>query len=241
MRISGFSSHFSAIAVLLHPATNVLKIQQSLGKERKTQNSLLVNKGKVNKAYCKIQRLGVFWPVSLEDLLFLSPKKDTWIWKGHSLFLRGGTNRVFGKLCFCALPRRGRFDENGKNDEFDSTHWKQGLRSDPRKRRRWRKWRVSLRQRHVLEAGFVLPWFLKCQMLEKTLSELVVKKRRCEGNVKSSGSFFHAQPPSLLILPSEPGSERKSLLRKRDSPYSGSESPGNYSGSSFLPQPGSPL
>ena len=34
-----------------------------------------------------------------------------------SLF-RGRTNRVFGKPCFCPLPKRGRFDENGENDEF---------------------------------------------------------------------------------------------------------------------------
>ena len=31
---------------------------------------------------------------------------------------RGGTNGVFGKPCFCPLPKRGRFDENGENDEF---------------------------------------------------------------------------------------------------------------------------
>ena len=31
---------------------------------------------------------------------------------------RGGTNCVFGKPCFCPLPTRGRFDENGENDEF---------------------------------------------------------------------------------------------------------------------------
>ena len=31
---------------------------------------------------------------------------------------RGGTNRVFGKPCLCPLPKRGRFDENGENDEF---------------------------------------------------------------------------------------------------------------------------
>ena len=34
------------------------------------------------------------------------------------LFCRGGTNRVFGKPCFCPLPKRGRFDENSENDEF---------------------------------------------------------------------------------------------------------------------------
>ena len=30
---------------------------------------------------------------------------------------RGGTSRVFGIPWFC-LPKRGRFDENGENDEF---------------------------------------------------------------------------------------------------------------------------
>ena len=37
---------------------------------------------------------------------------------GRSVFeTRGGTNRVFGKPCFCPLPKRGCFDANGKNDE----------------------------------------------------------------------------------------------------------------------------
>ena len=73
---------------------------------------------------------------------------------------RGGTNRVFGKPCFCPLPKRGRFDENGENDEFAFYPLKQGFRSsDPQKRRKWRKWRVSLRKRHGLEkTWFVLPW-----------------------------------------------------------------------------------
>ena len=31
---------------------------------------------------------------------------------------RGGTNRFFGKPCFCPLPKRGRFDENDENDGF---------------------------------------------------------------------------------------------------------------------------
>ena len=31
--------------------------------------------------------------------------------------IRGGTNRVFGTPCFCPLPKGGRFDENGENDE----------------------------------------------------------------------------------------------------------------------------
>ena len=50
---------------------------------------------------------------------------------------------------FCPLPKRGRFD--GKRRKWrilQSTQWKQGLRfSDPRKRQKWRKWRVSLGQR----------------------------------------------------------------------------------------------
>ena len=37
---------------------------------------------------------------------------------GEVWALWGGTNRVFGKPCFCPLPERGRFDENGENDEF---------------------------------------------------------------------------------------------------------------------------
>ena len=32
--------------------------------------------------------------------------------------------------------------------------------------------------------------------------------------VRKSGSFFHPQPPSLLILLSEPGSERKVLTKE---------------------------
>ena len=31
---------------------------------------------------------------------------------------RGGTNCAFGKPCFCSVPKRGRFDENGENDKF---------------------------------------------------------------------------------------------------------------------------
>ena len=29
-----------------------------------------------------------------------------------------GTDHVIGKPCFCPLPKRARFDENGENDEF---------------------------------------------------------------------------------------------------------------------------
>ena len=49
-------------------------------------------------------------------------------------------------------PKRGRFDENGEMMNLHSTQWKQGLcSSDPRKGRRWLKWRVSLMQ---AKAGF---------------------------------------------------------------------------------------
>ena len=34
------------------------------------------------------------------------------------LKFRGGANRVFGKPCSCPPPKKGRFDENGENDEF---------------------------------------------------------------------------------------------------------------------------
>ena len=52
--------------------------------------------------------------------------------------------------------------KTAKMTNLHSTHWKQGLRSpDPRKRRKWRKWQLSLRHRHGLDkAGFVLPWTL---------------------------------------------------------------------------------
>ena len=75
---------------------------------------------------------------------------------------RGGTNRVFGTPCFCPLPKRGRFDENGENDEFAFCLLK--TRSSllrPLKTTKMTKmghWRVSLRKRHGLEkAGFLLP------------------------------------------------------------------------------------
>ena len=38
--------------------------------------------------------------------------------EGADVHDRGGTSRVFGKPCFCPLPKRGCFDENGKSDEF---------------------------------------------------------------------------------------------------------------------------
>ena len=32
---------------------------------------------------------------------------------------RGRKNGAFGKSCLCPLPKRGGFDENGENDEFE--------------------------------------------------------------------------------------------------------------------------
>ena len=46
--------------------------------------------------------------------LFWGPKRPPC----ECLIYRGGTNRVFGKPYFCPVPQRGRFDGNGKNDEF---------------------------------------------------------------------------------------------------------------------------
>ena len=57
MRISGFSSLFSAIAVLLCPATAVLKVLRSLGKARKSQKSSLISKEKVNKVSAQTSTL----------------------------------------------------------------------------------------------------------------------------------------------------------------------------------------
>ena len=49
VRISGLSSVFSAIAVLLYSPTNVLKTLRPLGKESKTQKSSLISKEEVSK------------------------------------------------------------------------------------------------------------------------------------------------------------------------------------------------
>ena len=50
--------------------------------------------------------------------------------------------------------------KNGENDDLHSTHKNKGLRSsEPGKRRKWRKWRVSLRQNQGLpKTGFSPPW-----------------------------------------------------------------------------------
>ena len=53
----------------------------------------------------EILGVGVFSPVSTHALQCQA-------------FTRGRTNRVFGKPCLCPLPKTGRFDENGENDEF---------------------------------------------------------------------------------------------------------------------------
>ena len=60
-------------------------------------------------------------------------------------------NGVFGKQCFCPLLKQVVLTKNGKNDDLRSTHRNKGLcSSDPGNRRKWRKWRVPLRQNHRL-------------------------------------------------------------------------------------------
>ena len=60
-----------------------------------------------------------------------------------------------------------------------------------------------------------------------------------------AGSFLDESesrfdPPTSGDFPSDSGcGRRRSLVREPASPYEGSESPGNCSGSSFLPRPGS--
>ena len=58
MRISGFSSLFSANAVFLYPPTNVLKVLRPLGKSRKRQKSSQLSKEKVNK---EMKETDLFW------------------------------------------------------------------------------------------------------------------------------------------------------------------------------------
>ena len=72
---------------------------------------------------------------------------------------QGGANRVFGKPCSCPLPKTGRFDENGENDEFAFYPLRTRVSLlRPLKATKMTKWRKSLRRRHGLEkAGFVLP------------------------------------------------------------------------------------
>ena len=50
--------------------------------------------------------------------------------------------------------------KNGENDDLHSTHKNKGLRSsEPRNRRKWRKWRVSLGQNQGFpKTGFSPPW-----------------------------------------------------------------------------------
>ena len=59
VRLSGFSSLVSAIAVLLYPLTNVLKVLQSLVKSRESQKPSLISKEKVNKE--KTNNYQIFW------------------------------------------------------------------------------------------------------------------------------------------------------------------------------------
>ena len=53
--------------------------------------------------------------------------------------------------------------KNGENDDWHFTHKNKGLRSsEPGNRRKWRKWRVSLRQNHRLpKTLFSPPWISK--------------------------------------------------------------------------------
>ena len=60
---------------------------------------------------------------SHERILHVKSILQQMLWKCPDIFkgtldFRGGTNRVFGQQCFCPLSNRGRFDENGENDEF---------------------------------------------------------------------------------------------------------------------------
>ena len=95
--------------------------------------------------------------------MLLSPRKNglTSLFKEVRVFKadRRGTSRVFGKPCFCALPKRGRFDENGESDEFAYYPLKtKASLLRPPKTTKIKKWRVSLRQMHGLEkAGLFFP------------------------------------------------------------------------------------
>ena len=74
-------------------------------------------------------------------------------------YSRGGTNRVFGKPCFCPLPKRGRSDENGENDEFAVYPLKTRVSLlRPPKTTKMTKMAGVTQERHGLEkAGFILP------------------------------------------------------------------------------------
>ena len=72
---------------------------------------------------------------------------------------RGRTNRVFGKPCFCLLPKRVCLDENGENDELAFYPLKTMVwLLRPPKTTKMTKMAGVTQERHGLEkAGFVLP------------------------------------------------------------------------------------
>ena len=71
----------------------------------------------------------------------------------------GGTKRGFGKLCFCPLPKRGRFDENGENDEFAfySLKTRASLLRPPKTTKMTKMAGVTQAKAWFRKSGFVLP------------------------------------------------------------------------------------
>ena len=68
------------------------------------------------------------------------------------LINRGGTTRVFGKLCFCPLPKGAVWTKTAKNGEFAFYPLKtRASPLRPPKTTKMTKWQVSLRQSHGLE------------------------------------------------------------------------------------------
>ena len=73
--------------------------------------------------------------------------------------LSGGTNRAFGKPWFCPLPKRGRFDENGENDEstFYPLKTRVSLLRPPKTTKMTKMAGVTQEKACLEKAGFVLP------------------------------------------------------------------------------------
>ena len=79
----------------------------------------------------------------------------------HWALCQGCENGVFGKTVFLSPTEKQLvLTKNGENDDLHSTHKNKGLCfSEPGNRRKWRKWRVSLRQNQGLpKTGFSPPW-----------------------------------------------------------------------------------
>ena len=86
--------------------------------------------------------------------------------------------------------KRAVLTKTAKMMNLHSTHWKQGLRnSDPRKRRKWRKWQLSRRQRHGLEKpGLFFPDFLGLHVAApKSINN---KKLQWESQVQIFGTLI---------------------------------------------------